>query len=108
MRVTGAMSLLVGAKLVNVQVPFIFKDAVNFLNDQTGGALGMSTAPEAVLTTATALMLGCFNELRNAVFAKVAQNSIRQIAKKVFLHLHSLDLNFHLSRQTGGLAKTID
>lgn len=49
-----------------------------------------------------------FNELRNAVFAKVAQNSIRRIAKNVFLHLHSLDLNFHLTRQTGGLAKTID
>ncbi|KAF2363038.1 ABC transporter type 1 transmembrane domain [Trinorchestia longiramus] len=117
MRVTGAVSLLVGAKVVNVQVPFIFKDAVNFLNDSTGGVLGAGDAPEAVLTTATALMLGYgaarvtaagFNELRNAVFAKVAQNSIRQIAKKVFLHLHDLDLNFHLSRQTGGLAKTID
>lgn len=41
------------------------------------------------------------NELRNAVFAKVAQHSIRKIAKNVFLHLHNLDLGFHLSRQTG-------
>lgn len=44
-----------------------------------------------------------FNELRNAVFAKVAQHSIRKIAKNVFLHLHNLDLSFHLSRQTGNL-----
>lgn len=49
-----------------------------------------------------------FNELRNAVFAKVAQHSIRKIARNVFLHLHSLDLNFHLSRQTGALSKAID
>ncbi|XP_069953923.1 iron-sulfur clusters transporter ABCB7, mitochondrial [Cherax quadricarinatus] len=49
-----------------------------------------------------------FSELRNAVFAKVAQNSIRKIARNVFLHLHSLDLNFHLSRQTGALSKAID
>lgn len=42
-----------------------------------------------------------FNELRNAVFAKVAQHSIRKIAKNVFLHIHKLDLSFHLSRQTG-------
>lgn len=49
-----------------------------------------------------------FNELRNAVFAKVAQDSIRKIARNVFLHLHSLDLNFHLSRQTGALSKAID
>lgn len=46
-----------------------------------------------------------FNEIRNAVFAKVAQHSIRQIAKNVFLHLHNLDLAFHLNRQTGALSK---
>ena len=49
-----------------------------------------------------------FNELRNAVFAKVAQSSIRRLAQNVFLHLHNLDLNFHLSRQTGALSKAID
>jgi ATP-binding cassette, subfamily B (MDR/TAP), member 7 len=49
-----------------------------------------------------------FNELRSAVFAKVAQHSIRKIATNVFLHLHKLDLSFHLNRQTGALSKTID
>ena len=51
---------------------------------------------------------GLMNELRNAVFAKVAQNSIRKVARNVFLHLHNLDLSFHLSRQTGALSKAID
>ena len=46
-----------------------------------------------------------FNELRNAVFAKVASHSIRKLAKNVFLHLHKLDLSFHLSRRTGALSK---
>lgn len=49
-----------------------------------------------------------FNELRNAVFAKVAHSSIRRVARNVFLHLHNLDLSFHLSRQTGALSKAID
>lgn len=49
-----------------------------------------------------------FNELRNAVFAKVASHSIRKIATNVFMHLHKLDLSFHLNRQTGALSKTID
>lgn len=49
-----------------------------------------------------------FNELRNAVFAKVAHDSIRTVARNVFLHLHKLDLSFHLSRQTGALSKAID
>ncbi|XP_042218563.1 iron-sulfur clusters transporter ABCB7, mitochondrial-like [Homarus americanus] len=116
-RVVTALGLLVAAKLVNVQVPFIFKDAINYLNENTGDALAMTDPSSAVATTAISLMIGYgiartgaagFNELRNAVFAKVAQNSIRKIAKNVFLHLHSLDLNFHLSKQTGALSKAID
>lgn len=47
------------------------------------------------------------NELRNAVFASVTQQSIRKIARNVFLHLHNLDLSFHLSRQTGALSKVV-
>uniref|UniRef100_G1QK12 Iron-sulfur clusters transporter ABCB7, mitochondrial n=1 Tax=Nomascus leucogenys TaxID=61853 RepID=G1QK12_NOMLE len=79
-------------------------------------ALG-SDAPNTVATMATAVLIGYgvsragaafFNEVRNAVFGKVAQNSIRRIAKNVFLHLHNLDLGFHLSRQTGALSKAID
>ena len=49
-----------------------------------------------------------FQELRNAVFANVAQKAIRRVACNVFEHLLRLDLNFHLSRQTGGLTRAID
>ncbi|XP_015112471.1 ATP-binding cassette sub-family B member 7, mitochondrial [Diachasma alloeum] len=121
-RVKVAVGLLVGAKLLNVAVPFLFKHAIDKLNAASiaaGGEaiLGMGTAPETVTTVVTSLLIGYgiarlgaagFNELRNAVFAKVAQGSIRKIAKNVFLHLHNLDLAFHLSRQTGALSKMID
>nr|XP_022899895.1 ATP-binding cassette sub-family B member 7, mitochondrial-like [Onthophagus taurus]XP_022918912.1 ATP-binding cassette sub-family B member 7, mitochondrial-like [Onthophagus taurus] len=114
-RVTVALSLLISAKVMNVAVPFIFKYSVDYLN--AGQALNMNSAPETITTVAASLLLGYgiaragaagFNELRNAVFAKVAQRSIRKIAKNVFVHLHNLDLGFHLSRQTGALSKTID
>ena len=49
-----------------------------------------------------------FSELRNAVFAKVAQSSIRKLSKTTFMHIHSLDLSFHLSRQTGAMSKALD
>ena len=49
-----------------------------------------------------------FQELRNAVFASVAQKAIRRVATNVFQHLLSLDLSFHLTRQTGGLTRAID
>lgn len=56
-RVKVALSLLVGAKLLNVSVPFVFKYAVDYLN--AGSALNMDSAPDTVLTVATSLLLGC-------------------------------------------------
>ncbi|XP_011786070.1 PREDICTED: ATP-binding cassette sub-family B member 7, mitochondrial isoform X5 [Colobus angolensis palliatus] len=102
---------------MNIVVPFMFKYAVDSLNQMSGNMLNLSDAPNTVATMATAVLIGYgvsragaafFNEVRNAVFGKVAQNSIRRIAKNVFLHLHNLDLGFHLSRQTGALSKAID
>ncbi|XP_072940337.1 iron-sulfur clusters transporter ABCB7, mitochondrial isoform X2 [Epargyreus clarus] len=121
-RVMLSLSLLFGAKVMNVTVPFLFKYAVDEVNQAmttpAGDALlGMATVPQALSTSAFSLLAGYgiarataagFNELRNAVFAKVAQHSIRRLACNVFTHLHNLDLSFHLGRQTGALSKTID
>ena len=96
-RVVTALSLLVGAKVVNTSVPFIFKHAVDTLN--TANTLNMDSPEAAVTTVVVASLIGYgvarasalgFSELRNAVFAKVAQHSIRQIALNVFRHLHNL------------------
>lgn len=56
-RVKLAVLLLVGAKLMNVTVPFIFKYSVDYLN--VGGTLNMETAPATVATVASSLLLGC-------------------------------------------------
>lgn len=116
-RVAISLGLLAGAKGMNIVVPFMFKYAVDNLNEISGNVLNLADASNTVATMATAVLIGygasragaaLFNELRNAVFGKVAQSSIRRIAKNVFLHLHNLDLGFHLSRQTGALSKAID
>ncbi|KAK7872079.1 hypothetical protein R5R35_004563 [Gryllus longicercus] len=121
-RVCVALGLLAGAKVLNVTVPFTFKYAIDYLNVNAASGteemlLNVSSASDTVTTYVAAILIGYglaragaagFNELRNAVFASVAQHSIRQIARNVFLHLHKLDLGFHLSRQTGALSKTID
>ena len=49
-----------------------------------------------------------FGELRDAIFAPVAQRAIRNLALEVFGHLHALSLRFHLERQTGGLTRVIE
>nr|QTW43700.1 ABCB7 [Eurytemora affinis] len=114
-RVVAALSLLVTAKVLNTSVPFIFKHAIDTLN--TANTLNLDTPDAAVVTLVSATLIGYgmaragalgFSELRNAVFARVAQHSIRKIAQNVFRHLHNLDLAFHLNRQTGALSKTID
>ena len=80
---------------------------------------GMTPAAIGAVVSATPAMLivgygvsrvgaSFCNEARNAVFAKITQNSIRTVANKVFTHLHGLDLAFHLNRQTGAVARVID
>ena len=116
-RVLLALGLLVGAKLLNISVPFCFKYSIDYLNQLSGNKLNLDTPEETIATIVISLLVGYglaragaqgFNELRNAVFAKVAQHSIRKIAQNVFRHLHNLDLSFHLNRRTGALSKTID
>lgn len=110
-RVGLAVSLLVGAKVLNVQVPFYFKSIVDAMNidvSQTGGT-AMTIAGTMILAYgATRIGATVFGELRNAVFASVAQKAIRKVARDVFDHLLRLDLSFHLSKQTGGLTRAID
>ena len=115
-RVVLALALLIGGKLLNVQVPFFFKAIVDRLNDVVNAPLDMSN-PNTVWVVAGSAILGyglarvgaaAFSELRNAVFANVAQRSIRRVAKSVFTHLLALDLGWHLTRQTGGLTRAID
>ncbi|KAF3099928.1 Iron-sulfur clusters transporter atm1, mitochondrial, variant 2 [Orbilia oligospora] len=110
-RVGLALSLLIGAKLLNVQVPFYFKSIVDSLNIDFTHVGGTAAAVAGSLILAYGLArvgATAFQEIRNAVFATVAQTAIRRVARDVFYHLLRLDLNFHLTRQTGGLTRAID
>ena len=110
-RVSTALALLVGAKLLNVQVPFYFKgivDAMNIDFAAVGGTAWTVGGSMILAYGATRIGAAVFQELRNAVFAALAQRAIRQVARDVFAHLLRLDLGFHLARQTGGLTRAID
>lgn len=110
-RVGTALSLLVGAKVLNVQVPYYFKNIVDSMNIDfaaVGGTAWTVAGSMIVAYGVTRIGATIFQELRNAVFASVAQRAIRDVARNVFQHLLKLDLNFHLSRQTGGLTRALD
>lgn len=111
LRVGTALSLLVGAKILNVEVPFYFKSIVDSMNIDflaVGGTAWTVAGSMIVAYGLTRIGATIFQELRNAVFASVAQKAIRNVARNVFQHLLKLDLNFHLSRQTGGLTRALD
>ena len=105
-RVMLALSLLILAKLANVSVPLVLKEIVDTL-DQPRAALALPV----LLLVGYGVLRFCstlFGELRDAIFAKVTQRAIRRVATKVFMHLHSLSLRFHLERQTGGVSRDIE
>jgi ATP-binding cassette, subfamily B, heavy metal transporter len=106
-RVLVSFAFLIGAKVINVYVPLLYKGAVDAL----------SPGHAAVITVPVALVIGygiarvgaqLFAELRDAVFAKVGQRAVRRLALATFRHLHALSLRFHLERQTGGLSRAIE
>ena len=107
LRIAVALSALLLAKVANLGVPIVLKDIVD----------GLSSSAIAPLTVPIGLILGyglmrlastAFTELREVVFARVTQGAVRDISKRVFEHLHSLSLRFHLERQTGGLTRDIE
>ena len=108
-RVVLAVALLAGGKLVNITVPFFYKGAVDALSGK-GGAANIVAVPAMLIVAYGLARLGSgsFNELRNAVFAKVEQHAVRQVALTAFKHLHSLSMRFHLDRRTGGLSRAVE
>jgi ATP-binding cassette subfamily B protein len=105
-RVVIALACLVLAKLATVSIPLILKEVVDHLTVQRGALLtvplGLIVAYGLLRLVSTAL-----GELRDAIFAKVAQGAIRQVALETFNHLHKLGLRWHLGRQTGGMTRDI-
>ncbi len=106
-RVVVAMVLLVGAKLTNVYIPIIYKQAVDIL---TGAAGAIVALPVGLLVAygLARMFAVAFGEMRDAVFAKVVQRAMRTSALRTFEHLHRLSLRYHLDRQTGGLSRVIE
>lgn len=108
-RVVLALVMLVLAKLVTVSTPIVLKYIIDYL-DQSRGVDMVLWIPFTLVAAYGALRFGStlFNELRDAVFARVAERAMRRVSLRVFRHLHDRELSFHLDRKTGGLARDIE
>ncbi|HUF45539.1 MAG TPA: ABC transporter ATP-binding protein/permease, partial [Aestuariivirgaceae bacterium] len=112
LRVVAAFLALVLSKVITVATPFAFKYAVDRLTDVTEGreAVIAVVVPVALILAygAGRVTMVAFAQLRDALFAKVGQSAVRELAVKTFRHLHALPLRFHLERRTGGLSRIIE
>ena len=110
LRVVISIICMVLAKIASVYTPLILGKSVDSLNDLSNGInLFMAIPIALIISYGIARVIALlFGEMRDAYFSKVSQNAIRDVALTLFKHLHSLSLQFHLTRQTGGLSRFID
>ncbi|WP_320179732.1 ABC transporter ATP-binding protein/permease [Roseovarius pacificus] len=110
-RVVLALLALVVAKLVAVGTPFFYKAAVDALAGEGDTAAWMLAYGAVGLTVAygmARLMNVGFQQLRDVIFARVAQRALRQLALETFTHIHRMSLRYHITRKTGGLSRIIE
>lgn len=102
-RVVVALCSLLLAKVTAVFIPAFYEKIIDGLEQ------GSAYLPLWILLAYGfgRLLQQLFSELRDILFAKVSQRAQRSAALDVFRHLHSLSLQFHLNRQTGGLSQKL-
>jgi len=106
-RALFALSCLVVSKAANVGVPVILKEIVDLMEHSDKAQLALPLGlllGYGLLKLATTL----FNELRDAIFARVRYHAMRRLSTQVLSHLHGLSLRFHLDRRTGAISRDLE
>ncbi|MBU9578328.1 ABC transporter ATP-binding protein/permease [Ralstonia mannitolilytica] len=109
-RVALALSFLIAAKVANLGVPMVMKRLIDSMNVSPSDPRALLVVPVGTIVAYGLLRLSTslFSELREILFSKVTESSVRTLALQVFRHLHALSLRFHLERQTGGMSRDIE
>jgi ATP-binding cassette subfamily B protein len=102
------MLALIFSKLIAVYTPLIYRDAVNALSNQGVDNLFLGAVGLTIAYGVSRIFMNGFQQLRDILFAKVAQRALRMLALKTFLHIHALSLRYHITRQTGGLSRIVE
>ena len=107
-RVILALLCLVVSKLAMVGIPIILKYIVDRLDTDAGNAV--ATVPVILLLCYGLLRFinSGFNELRDALFARVRYHAMSNLSVSTLTHLHNLSLRFHLERNTGAISRDME
>jgi len=107
-RVILAMIALIASKLVSVGTPLIYRDAVDALAGDGISVLALGAIGLTIAYGMARLMNVGFQQLRDVIFARVAQRALRLLALETFEHIHRLSMRYHITRKTGGLSRIIE
>jgi ABC-type transport system involved in Fe-S cluster assembly fused permease/ATPase subunit len=107
-RVVWAMIALVVSKLVTVATPLFYRDAVDALAGEGVPMFALGAISLTVAYGVARLMGVGFQQLRDAIFTRVAQRALRMLALETFNHIHRLSMRYHITRKTGGLSRIIE
>jgi ATP-binding cassette, subfamily B, heavy metal transporter len=105
--VIWAVFALISAKAASLLMPWALKEIVD--------SVDRTLHPELYLPVLFIIFYGLlrfgsvfFGEIRDALFGRVTEHAMRNVGLRVFKHLHSLELAFHLDRATGGISRDIE
>jgi len=106
-RVILAMLALIGAKLTTLLMPWALKHIIDAVDPSRQVVLSL---PLVFLLYYGGFRFGSvfLGEVRDALFGRVTEHTMRKIGLQVFKHLHQLELAFHLDRATGGISRDIE
>jgi ATP-binding cassette, subfamily B, heavy metal transporter len=110
LRLTIAVLLTIAGKALGVLAPLVLGAAVNHLAaDQPAGvAVGLGFAGFAVGWAIVRFLSTAAPQLSDVVFAPVRQAAQRRAAAETFAHALSLSLDFHQTKRSGALSRTVD
>jgi ATP-binding cassette subfamily B protein len=102
--------LTIVGKALGVLAPLVLGAAVNHLaTDQPAGvAVGLGFAGFAVGWAVVRFLSTAAPQLSDVVFAPVRQAAQRRAAAETFAHALNLSLDFHQTKRSGALSRTVD
>lgn len=106
-RILLALGVLVAVNAATLTLPFLLKHIVDGLSSEKAQLLALPMALVAAYVFIR-FMSGALRELTLAVYGTVTVRAMRRVSLRVLKHLHNLDLDYHLSRRTGGISRDMD
>ena len=110
LRIAGALGLTLGGKALGVLAPIVLGAAVNRMAEgqSAGVAVGLSFMALAVGWAGVRFLSAAAPQLSDVVFAPVRAAAQRRTAAETFAHALSLSLDFHQTKRSGALSRTMD